>query len=161
MKKVWCVRGTKDHDVAGSYAKEFVKGGFIGIGFGMHESLVGICAREEIEAAYCSQNPSRANEPQHVGIQTGQIHRFVCEMNTDDYVITPAENTDLVYVGIVDRKGYYFVQNPADECHFKQRRHVDWFNEPIARSSINSYLGPMTVFQLNHVADFLKAINQA
>jgi restriction system protein len=54
MKNVWCVRAEY-----GTYTNHFVKGGYVGIGYGLTSSLEKVTTREELTALYKAHIPTK------------------------------------------------------------------------------------------------------
>ena len=90
---VFCVRAD-----FGTYAKSFVAGGFVAIGWMPKTDLSAIATRDELYPLYKAEHPDDTSNIV-VGQQVGQIARFLLEMKTGDYVITPAADTELLYFG--------------------------------------------------------------
>ena len=149
---VWCVRAEY-----GTFAKAFVDGGYVAIGW-FDEDLAADKSREEIAARYRQAYPTDSNIV--VGQQTGQIARFLLEIGIGDIVITPSANTEILHCGRV-AGGYEF--RPDDpHCPYRHRRRVDWFSEPLLRSSFsvplqNSLRSSLTVFGLSQADEVLVA----
>ncbi len=96
---------------------------------------------------------------------TGQILRFVNEIEKGDVVILPTypqEGLIIYYIGEVLSDAYY-VENPSDEAYSKTRRDVKWLAK-ISRDDISeklrrSLFGQMTVFNIDkHKAEIEKII---
>jgi predicted Mrr-cat superfamily restriction endonuclease len=84
MSNVWCIRAEY-----GTYANHFVKGGFVGIGYEIEETLAGVSNKDELSSIYRKAHPTETSNLV-VGQQVGQISRFLLEMKSGDYVITPS-----------------------------------------------------------------------
>lgn len=84
MTNVWCVRAND-----GCYAKQFVEGGYIALGF--EEANVDLSTmknRTELKVLYRDKNPEQTNE-RSIGAQVGQMVRFLFKIKAGDFVITP------------------------------------------------------------------------
>ena len=93
MSNVFCVRAE-----FGSYAKNFVSGGYAAIGWMPDKSLSAIATRDEIYPLYKAAHPDdRSNIV--IGQRVGQVARFLLEMKPGDHVITPAADTELLHYG--------------------------------------------------------------
>ena len=88
---VFCVRAD-----FGTYAKSFVAGGYVAIGWMPKTDLSAIATRDELNPLYKAEHPDDASNIV-VGQQVGQIARFLLEMKPGDYVITPAADTELLH----------------------------------------------------------------
>ena len=95
-----------------------------------------------------------------VGQNTGQINRFVNEMEVGDHVLVPSGGN--IYFGKIDSE-YYFDSNVAEEG-YPHQRDVKWeFNgDAIDRSSLpgqlhDSLKGRLTVFSTN--ADLIEEVD--
>jgi predicted Mrr-cat superfamily restriction endonuclease len=99
-----------------------------------------------------------------IGQQVGQIARFLLEMNSGDYVITPAQNTEFIYYGIVEDDAYFF-SDGSDGCPYLHRKKVKWHKEPIQRSQFsvpfqNTIRSSLTVFYISHKKNFFNTIGK-
>ena len=116
----------------------YEKGSFIGIGWNRVGDLSWLTedTREDLKEKFRILNPD-ANEHE-IGNWTGQLIRFVCDMEVEDIVILPIE-TNVQFTGdtyVYDEKaylvgriksGYYFAgENPEDRCICQHRRAVEW-----------------------------------
>ncbi|OGU58712.1 MAG: hypothetical protein A2X64_00070 [Ignavibacteria bacterium GWF2_33_9] len=152
--RLFCVRA--DY---GTYTHQFLKNGFVGIGW-LHESdLSKIKIRDELYSLYQKYHPDDTSNVV-IGQQVGQISRFLLEISKGDYVITPDKNTEFIHYGIVDSE-YYYSDN-SDGCPYNHRKRVKWIDK-IPRSAFsvpfqNSIRSSLTVFSVNHIHNFLDVI---
>jgi predicted Mrr-cat superfamily restriction endonuclease len=147
----------------GKYTDQFIKGGYVAIGWLENNDLSHVKTREEIYPLYRAAYPDDKSNVV-IGQQVGQIARFLLEIQTDDYVITPAADTDYIYYGTVEPNSYYF-DSGSDGCPFLQRRRIKWNKTPVLRSLFsvpfqNSIRSSLTVFQVTHLKNFLETIGR-
>jgi len=157
MKNVWCARAE-----FGKFTDYFLKSGYIGIGYGLKESLEGISTREELTALYKKSHPDETSNLV-VGQQVGQVARFLLDMKEGDYVITPDADTEWLHYGVLTDKAYWFDGNPSDGCPYQHRRGVKWHKERISRSAFsvpfqNTIRSSLTVFGISQWDEFLTVI---
>ena len=140
------------------------KNNFIGVGWNRIGDLSWLTedTREDMKEKFRISDPE-ANE-REIGNWTGQLIRFVCDMEVDDIVILPIEtNIEFTEAGnkyTYDEKayligriksGYYFAgEKPEDKCLCQHRRDVEWqksisedkFREPLksnaSRGTVNN-----------------------
>lgn len=159
MTNVWCVRAD-----FGKYAEQFVAGGYAALGWLNDADLTGIRSREELYPLYRRAYPKDTSKIV-IGQQVGQIARFLLEIQTGDYVLTPSANSELVYYGEMDADPSYFLGNAGDGCPYLQRRRVKWAKEPILRTGFsvpfqNTMRSSLTVFAVSQREEFLAAIGR-
>jgi restriction system protein len=159
MSGLWCVRAD-----FGTYTRQFVEGGYVGIGWLPDNDLSKITTRDELYPLYRAAYPHDTSNIV-VGQQVGQIARFLLEMKAGDYVITPASNTERVHFGLlVDKPSYQYV-NTTDGCPYRHRRPVDWAKKVLSRSSFsvpfqNTIRSSLTVFAIAQRDEFMAAIGR-
>lgn len=157
MTNVWCVRAE-----FGRFARAFVDGGFVAIGWLEKQDLSGCSTRDDLQALYRAAYPQDTSNIV-VGQQVGQIARFLLEIAPGDIVITPDANTELLHHGIV-QPGYIF--KPGDpSCPYPHRRIVTWANEPMLRSGLsvplqNTMRSSLTVFSVSQVDEVLRLVGR-
>jgi predicted Mrr-cat superfamily restriction endonuclease len=160
MKNVWFVRAAN-----GLYAKQFVDGGYMAIGWFRHQDLTGVQTRDELYPLYQQAHPNDTSKIV-IGQQVGQIARFLFEIAAGDYVITPAPESEGLYYGVVaDDPSYYFEPKPTDGCPLTQKRRVKWAKQTLARGSFsvpfqNQIRAMLTVFRVSHQEEFLAAVGE-
>jgi predicted Mrr-cat superfamily restriction endonuclease len=161
MKNVWCVRAEN-----GLYAKQFVDGGYMGIGWLPKDNLSEVRTRDELYPLYKAAHPKDTSNIV-IGIQVGQIARFLLDIKAGDYVITPAADMETLYYGVVaDDPSYVFSPNANDGCPFTQRRRINWSSSTLTRSQFsvpfqNGIRAALTLFSVTRNGEFLAAIGQA
>lgn len=160
MKTVWCVRAEN-----GQFAKEFVEGGYIGIGWLRNFDISQVRTREELYPVYKQAHPNDTSKLV-IGQQVGQIARFLLEIKAGDYVITPAADSEKLHYGVVsDDPSYYFEPHPADGCPYTQRRKVAWAKKTLSRGEFsvpfqNTIRSSLTVFYVSRQEEFLAAVGE-
>ena len=157
MKKVWCVRAEY-----GTYTKQFVNGGYVGIGYGLTSSIANVKTREELTTLYKQAHPDEFSNLV-IGQQVGQITRFLLEMSAGDYVITPSADTEFLHYGVLSDKGYWFDYEQTDGCPYLHRRGVIWNKNKLSRSAFsvpfqNTIRSSLTVFSISQQDEFLTAV---
>jgi len=156
VTKVWCVRADW-----GTFTRQFREGNYIGIGWEELGDLSDVSSREEIYPLYRAAYPED-NSNTVVGIQVGQVARFLLEIMPGDIVITPDANTELLWYGVVQADPRYFFAPDDPACRYPQRRPVKWNPEPLLRSSLsvplqNTLRSSLTVFGISQGDEILKA----
>lgn len=155
---IYCVRAE-----FGSLTKYFIEGGYVAIGWMNDVDLSSVVSREELYPLYKKSHPLDTSNIV-IGQQVGQIARFLLEIKEGDYVITPAQNTEFIYYGVIQPTGYYFSKE-SDGCSYPHRKRVTWNKEPIQRSLFsvpfqNTIRSSLTVFKINHEKNFFITIGK-
>lgn len=141
-QKYWLIR-----TLQGEFYDEFFHDNFIGIGWN------DFCDSAEIEQVI--KNPKqhydaflhriREADPddKQPGLSFTQLKRFMLEINKDDIVIIPNQNSRFVSFGIITSDLYIKEVKEDDAlegaCPFKKRRNVHWL-KTIARDRLDPYL---------------------
>lgn len=159
MPELFCVRAE-----FGKYTDHFLKGNFIGIGWIKNTDLSKISTRDELYPIYKKEHPLDTSNVV-IGQQVGQIARFLLEIKSGDYVITPSSDTDYIYYGIVEDDPSYFYSNGSDGCPYVHRRKIKWHKTPITRSSFsvpfqNTIRSSLTCFYISHKKNFFETIGK-
>lgn len=160
MVNVWCVRAE-----FGTYAKNFVSGGYVAIGWLNETSLAAIASRDELYPLYKSAYPDDTSNIV-IGQQVGQIARFLLEMRAGDYVITPAADTELLHYGSITVDPSYEFATGDDGCPYRHHRRVQWEKQTLKRSTFsvpfqNTIRSSLTVFAVSQRDEFLAKIGRA
>jgi predicted Mrr-cat superfamily restriction endonuclease len=155
---IYCVRAE-----FGTYTQHFLDGSYAAIGWMAENNLSDIKTRDELYPLYKIAHPNDTSNVV-IGQQVGQIARFLLEIQTGDYVITPAQNTEYIYYGIVGEDGYFFGDN-KDGCPYLHRKKINWNKTPIQRSQFsvpfqNTIRSSLTVFKVNHEKNFFTTIGK-
>lgn len=156
--ELYCVRAE-----FGTYTKQFIDGNYVAIGWLPKNDLSNISSREELYPLYKKEYPKDTSNVV-IGQQVGQIARFLLEMKTGDFVITPAQDTEFIYYGIVEANAYHF-SDGSDGCPYLHRKKVKWHKEPIQRSQFsvpfqNTIRSSLTVFYISHKKNFFTTIGK-
>lgn len=157
MTNVFCVRAE-----FGTFAPQFVSGGYVAIGWMGRTDLGAITTRDELYPLYKTAHPDDTSNIV-IGQQVGQIARFLLEMKAGDYVLTPAADTELLFYGRVAPDPSYFFATGEDGCPYRHRRRVEWARETLKRSGLsvpfqNTIRSSLTVFAVSQRDEFLAAI---
>ncbi len=155
---IYCVRAE-----FGTYTQYFIDGGYVAIGWLPEMDLSSVGTREQLYPLYKEVYPKDTSNVV-IGQQVGQIARFLLEISQSDYVITPAQNTEFIYFGIIKADGYYYASE-KDGCPYLHRKNVEWNKKPIQRSLFsvpfqNTIRSSLTVFKINHERNFFTTIGR-
>lgn len=154
MTRAWCIRAD-----GGKFAPQFLKHGFAGIGWERLSDLSDVPSHDAIYPLYKAAYPEDISNTV-IGIQVGQVGRFLLDVSAGDLVITPDANTELLWHGIAGpRDSYAYVPNDPD-CRYSHRRAVTWAKEPLPRSSLsvplqNTLRSSLTVFGISPADEIL------
>lgn len=159
MSRIWCVRAEW-----GTFTKNFVDGGYAAIGWMPNIDLSGVGTREQLYPLYREAHPDDESNIV-IGQQVGQIARFLLEIQTEDYVITPAADTEWLHYGKVIGNPAYIYSDGSDGCHYRHRRRVEWADARLKRSDFsvpfqNTIRSSLTVFAISQKDEFLAAIGR-
>ena len=157
MTDVWVVRAE-----FGKYTDNFVNGGYVGIGWIPGRDLSKIENREELYPIYRLAHPDDTSNIV-VGQQVGQIARFLLEIKSGDYVITPPSNTEWLHYGQVASDQSYYYPDGSDGCPYRHRREITWADSRIKRSEFsipfqNTIRSSLTIFKVSQGEEFLTKI---
>ena len=157
--EVYCVRAA-----FGTYTEHFLIGGYVAISWLPDNDLSKVQSRDELKTLYRNAYPDHKSNLV-IGQQVGQIARFLLEIKAGDYVITPAQNTEFIYYGVVENDAYYFEKGEDDGCPYLQRKKVKWCNKSIQRSQLsvpfqNTMRSSLTVFYVSHKKNFFTIIDK-
>jgi len=160
MINVWCVRGE-----FGTYAKHFVEGGYVAIGWMPDADLSAISTRDELYPLYKMAHSADTSNIV-IGQQVGQVARFLLEIKPRDYVITPASDTEWLHYGRVEADPSYVYAAGDDGCPYRHRRRVTWSKDRLKRGDFsvpfqNTIRSALTVFGVSQREEFLAAIGRA
>jgi restriction system protein len=159
MINVWCVRAE-----FGTYATHFLEGGYVAIGWMPDTDLSPIKSREELYPLYKAEHPADTSNIV-IGQQVGQIARFLLEIAPEDYVITPAADTEWLHYGQVLGDPSYVYAIAADGCPYRHRRRVAWAKDRLKRGSFsvpfqNTIRAALTVFAISQRDEFFAAVGR-
>jgi len=159
MINLFCVRAE-----FGTYTQNFIDGGYVAIGWLKGTDLSRVGTREELYPFYKEAYPQDTSNIV-IGQQVGQIARFLLEMKADDYVITPAADTEWLHYGKVASDTSYFYAAGDDGCPFRHRRRVEWDDNRLKRSDFsvpfqNTIRCSLTVFSISQRDEFFEKIGR-
>ena len=161
MTDVWCVRAD-----SGQFTDHFLRGGYAGIGWSeIAQDLGAVRSREVLYPLVRSAFPD-VQSAIVVGNYVGQIARFLLEIHANDYVITPALDTEWLHYGRVGADPSYFFATTEDGCRYRHRRRVQWAKDRLKRGDFsvpfqNTIRSSLTVFAVSQTDEFLAAIGVA
>lgn len=123
MPEAWVVR-PKPHGK--NRLNEFLENGLVAIGWPGLGDLTD-CDKEEIrERLKDTFNQSSYK----LGQNTGQINRFVNEMETDDIVLVPSGGN--IYVGKIETQCNHHEEKANDDEGYPHQRSVNWYHDGAA-----------------------------
>ena len=118
--------------------------------------------REELYPIYRLAHPNDTSNIV-VGQQVGQIARFLLEIKSGDYVITPPSDTEWLHYGQVAPDQSYYYSDGTDGCPYRHRRGIAWADSRIKRSEFsipfqNTIRSSLTVFNVSQGEELLTKI---
>lgn len=148
----------------GKYAEAFVRGGYVAIGWFGETDLSAVTSRDEINSLYRAAHPYDTSNLV-IGQQVGQITRFLLELQPGDFVITPSQDTELVYYGEVLADPIYSFVSGDPACPFPHRRPVSWSKNMLRRVDLsvpfqNTIRSTLTVFRVSQRDEFFTIIGK-
>ena len=159
MPELYCVRAN-----FGTYADHFIRGNYAAIGWIGDTDLSKVKSKDELYPIYRKAHPGDTSNLV-VGQQVGQIARFLFDFQPGDYVVTPAANTELLHVGVLQPLPLYFYDDEKDGCPFNHRRPVNWLPGTFKRSAFsvpfqNTIRSSLTVFYISQKEHFFEVIGK-
>jgi restriction system protein len=159
VTNLFCVRAAY-----GTYTTQFVDDGYVAIDYSIDTDLASVTTREELTEIYRDAHPKEKSAIV-IGQQVGQLARFLFDMKTGDYVITPAADTEWLRYGTLDADPSYYFAAGNDGCPFRHRRRVIWNEKPLRRGDLsvpfqNTIRSMLTVFAVSHRDEFFLAIGK-
>jgi predicted Mrr-cat superfamily restriction endonuclease len=146
----------------GTYTPQFLKGGYVGIGWLVKTDLSHIITRDELYPLYKKNYPEDISNIV-IGQQVGQISRFLLEIQKNDYVLSQSVNSDHIHYGIVT-SDYYYDPAEADGCPYPHRKKIKWIDElPRSAFSVpfqNTIRSSLSVFYVSQTFDFFNVIDK-
>jgi len=147
--RYWVVRVS-----GGEFIEPCRRGKYIAIGWNrlgdlswLSDSKTGVDEAKKKLYNSCAKNYKRRSKTQR-NIDVSQVYRFVREMKTDDFVLSPT-NKRTVLIGKIT--GDYYRAH-KDDCESRQRRPVEWIKEiprdDMSQELRNSLGAHLTVFKL-------------
>jgi restriction system protein len=159
MPEVYCVRAEY-----GTFAAQFVNGGYMAIGWNDVKDLRRLKSKEELYPLYKKAYPEDTSNIV-IGQQVGQMARFLFDIQAGDYVITPDADTELLHIGVVQPSPPYYYGDASDGCQFFHRRPVKWLPGTFKRGAFsvpfqNTMRSSLTVFFVSQKEHFLEVIGR-
>lgn len=159
MPDVYCVRAE-----FGTYTHNFLQGSYVAIGWIPEHDLSSVPSKEELYPLYKEAHPEDTSNVV-IGQQVGQIARFLFDIKTGDYVITPPANTELLHYGVLAPDPSYFYFTGQDGCPYRHRRRVIWNGQTVRRSDFsvpfqNTIRSSLTVYNISQAEHFLEVIGR-
>ncbi|MCL4871480.1 MAG: restriction endonuclease [Anaerolineae bacterium] len=152
-KHAWMVRAGNENELASQVEVKKV----VAIGWSMGD-LSGLKSREQFKARYLEHYPDHS--PSRVGVNAGQVYRFVCEIKEGDYVLTSIKDSREVIIGLITGPYRYDPNLFKDNALFDDYpniRPVNWLKR-VSRDDFpaparNSMGSTLTVFNLDDHLD--------
>ena len=159
MTSVFCVRAD-----FGTYTKHFVEGGYVAIGWMPDIDLSRITTKEELYPLYRQTYPDDTSKIV-IGQQVGQIARFLFDIQADDYVITPAADTEWLHYGTLAADPSYFFATGDDGCPYLHRRRVAWAKNRLRRGDLsvpfqNTIRSSLAVYAVSQRDEFFEVVGR-
>ena len=151
--RVWVVHSGRNQ----RFAAEFLRNGYIAIGYIKDVSIAGIEKWEDLRAIVALRYPDRP--PVTAGNYTGNMFRFAREMNSGDYVIMP--DGQVLRCGVILGDRLYFERGAEHNSH---RRPVRWLPKSLKSADLSEGLRnaigtPVTIQELGEArADEILAL---
>ena len=158
MDRIFCVRAE-----FGKYTDHFVDGGYAAVGWFSDQDFSAAASRDDLENIHSIVSP---NANALVGQQLDQVARFLFELKSGDFVITPSLNTENIYFGVVQAEPNYYYDQASDDCPFVHRKRVIWCASPVPANKFPASVqiamrSSLSVFPINQKEDFLQVIENA
>ncbi len=154
MKNIYVVRAD-----FGKYTQAFNDHSYVGLGW-FNQLIDKSFSRDDIKELYREKYPQ--DVPMRVNQNSGQVYRFVNDLQVGDIVITPYSTNQLL-VGEVTSKVFHKDDNTSV---YPLRREVKWFNKTVNRQNLsiplqNSLRSSLTFYSLKNGAEILEYFNLA
>ena len=155
---VWVVRAD-----GGRYTDLWVREGYAAIGWNEIGDLTQLGDPADLDRALSAVYQYTSNLVLHN--DASQIRRFGFEMQTGDWVITPAKKRRWLHYGEIFADPSYYYFDGSDGCEYLHRRKVRWRKQPLDRGVLASDLqknmrSRITVFPITNRDEFIRTINQ-
>ena len=153
---VWVVRAH-----SGKNADRFLRGGFIAIGW---FDLSSTNSREDIRRCYEHEYPDAPSG--QIRNETSQLAAFRLQMIEGDYVLTPGDDPNCLYHGIITGSCDTATSDDRHDRHrYLNRRTVHWSPTPLHRSRFSQSLQrtlrcPRTVFRVDQRPELMTAVHR-
>ena len=148
MANMWMVRAGRD----AIYIEEFKRYGIVAIGFRGVGDLTNL-SPEEIRQKVSDTYQEYTNS--QIGVQSGQLTKFVHEFQIGDYVISYNRNKEVYLVGMIISDYYYSTEllDNNDNFKFSNFRDVEWLGEvkkfKLSENARKSLRSAITIFKIN------------
>ena len=154
--KVWVVRAD-----GGTETQNCVDGGFTGIGWKETGDLSDVADGVMVAARWLSA-AHRDDKASSIRAAVGNISRFLFDIKTGDWVITPESDRQWLRYGQVIGN-YRYDASRHDDCCYHHRRDVLWSASSLDRDELSYMLrgtlrSQLTVFNVRHRAEFFERI---
>lgn len=159
MRDAFCVRAD-----SGQYTDHFIRGGYAAIGWFEGMDLSACKTKEDLLALYPEKHPWDTSRTA-IGVNVGQIGRFLFEIQKGDLIFTPARENEFIRCGMVQGPYYFAGAKPEDGCRYPHRRPVSWQEEPIRRHELDFPLqatlkSTLTVFRVRNAVRWGESIEE-
>ncbi len=140
------------------YIDEAKRNGFVAIGCDDVSDIKQLDGFESIKAEILKNNHNYS--PAQASIQAGQVNRFGILIQQGDVILSPLGQGKY----LVGKSGeYFFYESPDDNCPYKHRRHVEWYDKILFKADMSTNLAyalgaTLTVFSLDKYNDELDAL---
>jgi restriction system protein len=146
-KQLWVVRAGRD----AVYVEDFLAGQMVAIGWNATGDLTNIQSRTQVSAELANCYPEYTKF--QLSMNTGQVHRFLCELVKGETVLTYEPGRRIYHVGTI--VGDY-VFRPENDIELRHTRAVDW-SASVERDSLtagtkNSLGSIATIFRASDAA---------
>ena len=158
MTQLWLVRAE-----GGILTERFIEGGYVAIGWDALGDLSDLRCYDTLVNMVNDVYPDKKQRA--VNNWASQVTRFVLEVDSEDFVITPSADSQVLRFGRIPPAGRYYFDN-FDEDDYRHRFPVDWRVRTIRRVDLSpefqtTMRSPKTVVSLRqHVPEFLRLVNE-
>jgi len=147
----------------GEYAEICKSGGYVAIGWNDLGDLNWLKNESETEGLEklhkLYKKRWKDQSDQQISIGSGQLYRFVREIQVDDIVLSPTTKRTIL-IGTIASD--YYLEKKRDNCDYRQRRKIRWIRE-VLRDNMseplrNSLGGHITVYKLRGHNEEIEAL---
>ncbi|WP_026495225.1 restriction endonuclease [Butyrivibrio sp. WCD3002] len=155
----------KENRVWGIHTKDdmlFLNGNLIAIGWEEMGDLSPLKDREDIRKKIGECYPDSSK--QSIATNTGQVFRFLQEVQVGDYIVFPSKIDRMINIGIVEGNYYYEIGAKDSGFKYLNRRKVKWLKhisrQMFSQGALYEAGSALTIFQIkNYAEEFLSALN--
>ena len=131
------------------YLAEAIKKGFIAIGWNDTGDLTSYVEFKDLKQRFIDTHTH--SSAAQIGVNAGQIYRFVHEMQEGDYVLSPLGKGDYA-VGVAGR--YFYDEKSQDTCPYYHHREVNWLDKILHKDDMSTSLAyglgsSLTIYSLD------------